>query len=123
MSTSDEIKRNSQNIWLAGLGAYSTIESEGAKTYESLLAKGKLVESKNEAKDKNQGKSTPDTRLNDLKSKANKTMDKIEKAFDLRVSSALSRLGISTKSDLNDLNAKIESLTQALEQATNQLKE
>ncbi|OUR90509.1 hypothetical protein A9Q81_18630 [Gammaproteobacteria bacterium 42_54_T18] len=123
MSTSDEIKRNSHNIWLAGLGAYSTIESEGDKTYESLLAKGKLVESKNDAKDENAGKSTPDTRLNDLKSKANQTMDRIEKAFDLRVSSALSRLGISTRSDLSDLNAKIESLTQALEQATKQLKE
>ena len=123
MSTSDEIKRNSHNIWLAGLGAYSTVESEGAKTYESLLAKGKLVESKNDAKKEKSGKSTPDTRLNDLKSKANKTMDKIEKAFDLRVASTLSRLGISTRSDLNDLNAKIESLTHALEQATRQLTE
>ncbi len=123
MSTSDEIKRNSHNIWLAGLGAYSTVESEGAKTYESLLAKGKLVESKNDAKKEKSGKSTPDTRLSDLKSKANQTMDRIEKAFDLRVSSALSRLGISTRSDLNDLNAKIESLTRALEQATKQLKE
>ena len=123
MSTSDEIKRNSHDIWLAGLGAYSTIESEGAKTYESLLAKGKLIESKNEANDEKSGKSAPDTRLNDLKSKANQTMDRIEKAFDLRVSSALNRLGISTQSDLNDLNAKIDSLTRALELATKQMKE
>jgi poly(hydroxyalkanoate) granule-associated protein len=121
MSTSDEIKRNSHNIWLAGLGAYSTKDSEGEKTYESLLAKGKLLESKNEAKDEKSGKSTPDSRLNDLKSKANQTMDRIERAFDLRVSSALKRLGISTQTDLNDLNAKIDSLTQALEQATKQL--
>ncbi len=123
MSTSDDIKRNSHNIWLAGLGAYSTIESEGEKTYESLLAKGKLLESKNEAKDEKSGKSTPDSRLSDLKSKANQTMDKIERAFDLRVSSALKRLGISTQTDLNDLNAKIDSLTQALEQASKQIKE
>ena len=121
MSTSDEIKRNSHNIWLAGLGAYSTIESEGEKTYESLLAKGKLLESKNEAKDEKSGKSIPDSRLSDLKSKANQTMDRIERAFDLRVSSALKRLGISTQTDLNDLNAKIDLLTQALEQATKQL--
>lgn len=123
MSTSDEIKRNSHNIWLAGLGAYSTIESEGSKTYETLLAKGKLLESKNNAKDEKLGKSVPDTRLNDLKSKANQTMDRIERAFDLRVSSALSRLGISTRTDLDDLNAKIEALTDALEKATEQLKE
>ncbi|MBV1921822.1 MAG: phasin family protein [Pseudomonadales bacterium] len=123
MSTSDEIKRNSHNIWLAGLGAYSTKESEGEKTYESLLAKGKLLESKNEAKDAKSGESIPDSRLNDLKSKANQTMDRIERAFDLRVSSALKRLGISTQTDLNDLNAKIDSLTQALEQATKQIEE
>lgn len=121
MSNSEEIKRNSHNIWLAGLGAYSTIETEGAAHYESLLAKGKLMESKNNADVEKLDKSSSDSRLNDLKSKANQTMDRIERAFDLRVSSALSRLGISTRNDLDRLDARIEELTAALEQATKQL--
>ena len=121
MSNSEEIKRNSHNIWLAGLGAYSMIETEGSTHYETLLAKGKLVESRNNAEVEKLGKSSGDSRLNDLKSKANQTMDRIEKAFDLRVSSALSRLGISTRNDLDRLNAKIEELTTALDQATKQL--
>jgi len=66
-------------------------------------------------------KSSTDSRLNDLKSKANQTMDRIERAFDLRVSSALSRLGISTRNDLDRLDARIEELTAALDQATKQL--
>ena len=121
MSNSEEIKRNSHNIWLAGLGAYSMIETEGSTHYEALLAKGKLVESRNNAEVEKLGKSSGDSRLNDLKSKANQTMDRIEKAFDLRVSSALSRLGISTRNDLDRLNAKIEELTTSLDQATKQL--
>ncbi|OUS26315.1 hypothetical protein A9Q99_18995 [Gammaproteobacteria bacterium 45_16_T64] len=121
MSNSDEIKRNSHNIWLAGLGAYSTKESEGSKHYETLIAKGKLLEEKNNEHEEKIGKPTSDSRLHDLKSRANQTMDRIEKAFDQRVSSALSRLGISTRTDLDDLNAKIEILTDALEKATKQL--
>jgi len=122
MSISDDIKRNSNNIWLAGLGAYSTIESEGSKTYEELVTKGKLLESISNAKKEPREKSAPDTRLSDLKSKANQTMEKIEKAFDMRVSSALNRLGISSRNDLDDLNAKLERLTKELEQATEELK-
>lgn len=121
MSNSDEIKRNSHNIWLAGLGAYSTKESEGSKHYEALIEKGKLLEAQNSEKDEKIEKPLPDSRLNDLKSKANQTMDRIEKAFDQRVSSALNRLGISTRTDLDDLNEKIDILTDALEKATKQL--
>ena len=112
MSKSDDIKRNSNKIWLAGLGAYAMIEESGNETFEALVSKGQKFEQENHGK---RDDTPPDSALDELKVKANQTMDRIERAFDMRVSSALGRLGISRKSDLDNLNQKIERLTAALE--------
>ena len=111
MSKSDDIKRNSTRIWLAGLGAWSQTEKTGQEEFERLVTLGQEMEKENTRSQNNQ-----DSRLDDLKSKANQTMDRIERAFDLRVSSALGRLGISRKSDLDLLHEKIDRLSAALEQ-------
>ena len=117
MSRSDEIKRNSNKIWLAGLGAYAMMEEEGRETFDRLVEKGLELEKEN-----SRGQQVAsDSKLDELKSKANQTMDRIERAFDLRVSSALGRLGISRKSDLDLLHEKIDRLATALEQMTREL--
>ena len=112
MSKSDDIKRNSNKIWLAGLGAYAMIEESGQDHFEALVSKGQEFEKANQSK---QEDPQADSALDELKVKANQTMDRIERAFDMRVSSALGRLGISRKSDLDNLNQKIDQLTAALE--------
>lgn len=112
MSRSDEIKRNSNRIWLAGLGAYAVAEEQGRDAFDRLVEKGMELEKENARGQILAG----DSRLDDLKSKANQTMDRIERAFDMRVSSALGRLGISRKSDLDLLHEKIDRLAAALEQ-------
>ena len=118
MSKSDEIKRNSNRIWLAGLGAYAMAEEQGKDAFESLVEKGMELEKENT---RNQQPFVPDSKLDELKSKANQTMDRIERAFDMRVSSALGRLGISRKSDLELLHDKIDRLASALEQIAQDL--
>ena len=42
-------------------------------------------------------------------------LDKVEKAFDTRVGSALNRIGIASKHDVETLSAKLEELTALLE--------
>lgn len=42
-------------------------------------------------------------------------LDKVEKAFDTRVASALNRIGIASKHDVETLSAKLEELTALLE--------
>ena len=118
MSRSDEIKRNSNKIWLAGLGAYAMIEEQGRDTFEQLVEKGLELEKDNSARVQ---PLAADSKLDELKSKANQTMDRIERAFDLRVSSALGRLGISRKSDLDLLHDKIDRLAAAIEQMAHEL--
>ncbi|MCG8669195.1 MAG: phasin family protein [Pseudomonadales bacterium] len=116
MSNADDIKRNSHKIWLAGMGAYSMIKETGIESFETLVEKGQQFEKENNPKESDTD--VNDSRLDELKSRANQTMDRIERAFDLRVSSALSRLGISKKTDLDLLNDKVDKLTQLLEQVS-----
>lgn len=118
MSKTDAIKRNSNKIWLAGLGAYSMIDGAGSEHFDSLVDKGKSFEKENQAKEI---EIPSDSRLDELKIRANQTMDRIERAFDLRVSSALGRLGISHKSDIEQLNDKIDQLATALEKIAEEL--
>lgn len=118
MSKTDDIKRNSNKIWLAGLGAYSMMEDCGNEHFDELVNKGQLFEKENQTKEI---EAVPDSRLDELKVRANQTMDRIERAFDLRVSSTLGRLGISRKSDLDLLNDKIDRLAAAMEKISNEL--
>lgn len=118
MSKSDEIKRNSTRIWLAGLGAYAMMDEQGKEHFEQLVEKGQDFEKEFNSR----GQQTEyDSKLDELKSRANQTMDRIERAFDLRVSSALGRLGISRKSDLDTLHEKIDRLAAAIEQIAGEL--
>lgn len=118
MSKTDDIKRHSNKIWLAGLGAYSMMEDCGSDHFDELVAKGQLFEKENQTK---AIEAVPDSRLDELKVRANQTMDRIERAFDLRVSSALARLGISRKSDLDLLNDKIDRLASAMDKISAEL--
>ncbi len=118
MSKSDEIKRNSNRIWLAGLGAYALMEEEGKELFERLVDKGQVFEKENNSRGQ---QLAADSRLDELKNRANQTMDRIERAFDLRVSSALGRLGISRKSDLELLHDKIDRLAAAMEQLSREI--
>ena len=116
MSNADDIKRNSHKIWLAGMGAYSMIKETGIESFETLVERGQQFEK--DTNPKSDVAAANDSRLDELKTRANQTMDRIERAFDLRVSSALGRLGISRKSDLDSLNEKVDKLTRLLEQVS-----
>ncbi|MCG8538012.1 MAG: phasin family protein [Pseudomonadales bacterium] len=118
MSKTDDIKRNSNKIWLAGLGAYALIQESGNENFDKLVEKGKVFEEENQERC---AEAAPDSRLDELKVRANQTMDRIERAFDMRVSSALGRLGISRKSDLDHLNDKIDRLADTLEKINAEL--
>ena len=112
-STKD-IRKYTQQIWLAGLGAFSKSEEEGeegAKLFDRLVEAGREIESKT--------REQTQARVKDMTSKVRErtgeTMEKMEKAFDDRLNGALSRLGIPSKKDVDSLNSKIEKLTDALD--------
>lgn len=106
-----DLRKYTHQIWLAGLGAFAKAEEEGSKLFENLVDAGRDVESR--ARDKTE------THVEQVKTRVRgrtgETLGKMERAFDDRLSGALSRLGIPNKREVEALNSRIEELTRTIE--------
>lgn len=107
---SRDFRKYTHQIWLAGLGAFARAEDEGNGFFDALVEAGREVERR--AKEK-----TP--RVEEIKERVRhhtgETMDRMEKAFDDRLSKALSRLGIPNKREVDALRHRVQELTDALD--------
>ena len=120
-----DAKIYARKIYLAGLGAYAKAGQEGSEYFKSLVKSGegvekqgkKLVNEQVEAANSqiDSVKTTVTSNVNSVKGKVEVQLDKIEKAFDNRVASALNRLGIPSKQDVEVLSAKLDELSALLE--------
>ncbi|NMX90323.1 MULTISPECIES: phasin family protein [Pseudomonas] len=116
-----EVKTYARKIWLAGLGAYAKVGSEGGEYFKELVKSGQHVESKgkkvvNEQLDAaNSQIDYVKSNVSGVKGRVEVQLDKVEKAFDARVASALNRIGIASKHDVETLSAKLDELTALLE--------
>jgi len=120
-SALSDVKSYARKIWLAGLGAYTKVGQEGSDYFQELIKAGQTVEKKgkrvvtekleaanaeiDEARDE----------VSSFKGRVEVQLDKVEKAFDSRVASALNRIGIPSKHDVETLSAKLDELTALLE--------
>ena len=124
-SVLSDAKVYARKIWLAGLGAYAKAGQEGSEYFKELVKSGegvekqgkKLVNEQVEAASSQIGsvKSTVTSNVSSVKGKFEVQLDKIEKAFDTRVASALNRLGIPSRQDVEVLSAKLDELSALLE--------
>lgn len=113
----EKVKESANQIWLAGLGAYSKAEQEGSKLFETLVQDGEKLEARTRAlmdKPLSVAKETVET----VRSRATGSWEKVEKAFDQRVSRALNRLNIPTHSELEELRQEVEELKAELRRVT-----
>lgn len=113
----DKVKESANQIWLAGLGAYSKAEQEGNKLFDTLVQDGEKLEAKTRSlmdKPLNVAKETVET----VRARATGSWEKVEKAFDLRVSRALHRLNIPTRTEVDDLHERISELADEVRRVT-----
>lgn len=113
----DKVKESANQIWLAGLGAYSKAEQEGNKLFDTLVQDGEKLEAKTRSlmdKPLNVAKETVET----VRARATGSWEKVEKAFDLRVSRALHRLNIPTRTEVDDLHERISQLADEVRRVT-----
>ncbi|NQD94706.1 phasin family protein, partial [Pseudomonas sp. CrR25] len=104
-----DVKVYARKVWLAGLGAYAKAGQEGAEYFKELVKAGegvekqgkKLVDEQVEAA--NSQIDSVKNSVTSVKGKVEVQLDKIEKAFDSRVASALNRIGIPSKQDVEAL--------------------
>ena len=116
-----DVKSYARKIWLAGLGAYTKVGQEGSEYFQELIKAGQTVETKGKkvVAEKLEAANAEiveaKTEVSSFKGKVEVQLDKVEKAFDSRVASALNRIGIPSKHDVETLSAKLDELTALLE--------
>jgi poly(hydroxyalkanoate) granule-associated protein len=111
------VKESAQQIWLAGLGAFSKAQEEGGKVFEALVKEGVTIQRKTQsaAEEKiTEATSKMATMANDITSKATGQWDKLETIFEERVSRALKKLGVPSHKDIDALAARVEELNRSV---------
>lgn len=119
-----EIEKYSRQIWLAGLGAYSKVSKDGSKLFDNLVKDGEKAEkvAKTEV-DKQvevvkESVESAKSRVSGVKGKALGKWNELEEAFDKRLNSAISRLGVPSRNEVKALQDQVESLTAQIEKLT-----
>lgn len=113
------VKDSAQQIWQAGLGAFTRAQAEGSKAFESLVKEGVSIQRKTQAaaEEKISEATSKMTHMaTDISSKASGQWDKLENIFEERVAKALNKLGVPSAKDVNALIARIEELNKAVQQ-------
>lgn len=110
---SSTVKDSAQQIWLAGLGAFSKAQEEGGKVFEALVKEGMSIQRKTQAAAEekiSEATSRMASMATDISSKASGQWDKLEGIFEERVSRALNKLGVPSAKDIDVLIARIDEL-------------
>lgn len=112
------VKDSAQQIWLAGLGAFTKAQTEGGKVFETLVKEGLAIQRKTQAVAEE--KITEATSkmahvATGLTSKATGQWDKLESIFEERVARALNKLGVPSAKDVEALVARIDELNRSVQ--------
>ncbi len=110
---SGAVRESAQQIWLAGLGAFSKAQEEGGKVFETLVKEGLSIQRKTQAVAEEKisvATSKMASMATDIQSKAGNQWDKLETIFEDRVAKALNKLGVPSAKDVDALIARIDEL-------------
>lgn len=111
LSPAKDLRKYTQQIWLAGLGAFSRAEEEGGKLFDNLVKIGEDLENKT--------REIADNTVGEVRGKvlekATDTRERVERAFDERITNALTRLGIPSQRDFDQINQRLDALTELVQ--------
>lgn len=115
------VKDSAQQIWQAGLGAFTKAQTEGTKAFEALVKEGVSFQRKTQsaAEEKiTEATQKMSSMATDISSKASGQWDKLESIFEDRVAKALNKLGVPSAKDVNALIARIDELNASVQKLT-----
>jgi len=107
------VKESAQQIWLAGLGAFSKAQGEGGKVFESLIKEGLSIQRKTQAAAEEKISDATNkmaSMATEISSKASGQWGKLEDIFEERVAKALNKLGVPSAKDIDVLVKRIDEL-------------
>jgi poly(hydroxyalkanoate) granule-associated protein len=106
---SQAIRDSAQKIWLAGLGAFERAKTEGPRMFETLVEQGRNMGAR--------AVGMADDALKGMREAnyAGNRWDKLEQVFEERVSKSLSRLGVLTTREVEDLSRQVRELNESVQ--------
>lgn len=107
------VKESAQQIWLAGMGAFSKAQEEGGKVFEALVKEGMTLQKKTQgmAEDKiSEVTGRMSAMAGTVTARAGQNWDKLEAIFEQRTAKALSKLGVPTAKDVDALVKRVDTL-------------
>ncbi len=113
----DAVKDSAQQIWQAGLGAFSKAQAEGTRAFEALVKEGVSFQRKTQsaAEEKiSEATAKMSNMATGISSKASGQWDKLETIFEDRVAKVLNKLGVPSAKDVNVLIARIDELNKSV---------
>ena len=108
------VKDSAQQIWLAGMGAFSKAQSEGGKAFEALIKQGLALQKKTQdlAEERISAVTSKMTAVaGGVGDKAGAQWDKLETIFEARVAKALNKMGVPSRKDIDALIQRIDELS------------
>lgn len=114
---SKSLSESAQQIWLAGVGAFSRAQAEGTKLFETLVKEGLSLEqiTRKTAGGKAQAmRDAVESTVGQARERASDTWDRLEKVFEERVHRALRRLEVPSREDLSSLIDRVDALNAEL---------
>jgi poly(hydroxyalkanoate) granule-associated protein len=106
-STTDALRDSAEKIWLAGLGAFERMKSEGPRMFETLVEQGRNMSAR--------AKDAADQALKGMREtnyEGSGRWEKFEQAIQERVSKSLSGLGVMTSKEVEALSKQVAELNE-----------
>ena len=98
-----KVRESANQLWLAGLGAYSITQAEGEKAFNALVKDGEIVQART--------RKVADKTIASVTGKAVDTWGRIEHVVEDGIARSLGRLGVPTKRDINKLSKSVVELS------------
>ena len=114
---SGAVKDSAQQIWLAGMGAFSKAQEEGGRVFETLVKEGLSLQKKTQgmAEEKiNEVTGRMSAMADTVSAKAGQNWDKLETIFEQRTAKAMNKLGVPTAKDVEALTKRVDELAAAV---------
>ena len=106
---SQSVRESAHLIWLAGLGAFTKVSSEGGKLFETLVKEGEKVEARSRGATAGALESAKE-QTEETRGRMVETWDKVEQIFEDRLTRVLGQLGVPSRDDLRELTQRIDAL-------------
>lgn len=93
------VSQSGHEIWLAGLGAFSTARKEGSKLFDLLVEEGRA-----------RSRALSGGGVRGLRSQASDSFGRIEKMLEDRLARTLKGIGVPTARDVDQLSRRVAQL-------------